>query len=83
MQNYFNPVIPRVSMVKHYPRQAIGSQHAINFAHRTFCVGSVMQDTIRIDDVETLRRKWQTFTVADRKFTLLLVQLKMLARDLN
>src|ERR1700738_2712822 len=55
----------------------------MNLAHGARGVGCVMQDTVGIDNIETVVGERQSFTVADGKVTALTVDGQVLSRDFS
>jgi len=54
-------------MIKHDDCFAAWAEHALYFADRCGCVGSVMQYAVRVDEIERVVRELEMFGVSDAK----------------
>src|SRR5437868_14346245 len=81
-QDYLNPVVERVAMIKHHLCNAAFAQHSIEFAYCTGCVRRVMQYAVGIDHVEALVSEWQTFSIRNQEIAALTINIEAMPRNL-
>jgi len=70
-------------MIKHHNRPAAGSQYTMDLTHGPGCVGRVMQDTVRVDHIETVIRKIEVLGICLKERSRQIEQLKSAASEIN
>src|SRR6185503_252583 len=70
-------------MIEHDLRDTTRAKDTMHFAYRSCSVGRVMQDTVRVHNIEALRSKRQALTVRDHEVAISAVKLESVPRDLD
>src|SRR5215813_11446924 len=70
-------------MIKHHFRHTAGLEHAMHLADRAGRIRRVMQDTVRVDNVEARIAEGQVLAVRDHEVAAGAVKTETIPRDLN
>src|SRR5712692_5330639 len=76
-------IVVAATMIQHYARAASGFQHPMNLAYGARRVRRVVQDAVRVNEIERLIGEIQVLCVSRAKLTAQAEQFEVFSRQLN